>query len=74
MTISVRNHSSGAISIFVEGTKDVAAFKQMVQRGTNLYPDTPGSIKLAADLITLGAAQQDYLHITTVNSDKSSQN
>ncbi len=35
-------------------------FKQLVQRGSNLYPDSSPAIKELADLITLGRIQQDY--------------
>lgn len=36
------------------------AFKQLIQRGANLWPDAPPEIKEFADLITNGKVLQDY--------------
>jgi len=38
----------------------VGAFKELVQRGSNLWPDAPPVIKEFADVITTGSVQQDY--------------
>ena len=35
-------------------------FKELVQRGTNLWPDAPPAAKEFADLITSGIVLQDY--------------
>lgn len=35
-------------------------FRQLVQRGTNLWPDAPAHIKHFADIITNGKPMQDY--------------
>jgi hypothetical protein len=36
------------------------AFNEMVQRGTNLWPDAHPVIKELADIITVGVIQQNY--------------
>lgn len=46
---------------------DLPAFKQMVQRGVNLWPDAPASIKSAADIITNGAEMQPYAQLSGEN-------
>lgn len=62
MTIStefaVKQLSS--FSITVTGDADIAAFKQLIQRGANLWPDAPPEIKEFADLVTTGQVQQNY--------------
>ena len=40
--------------------EDIALFKELVQRATNLWPDAPPAIKEFADVITSGNALQDY--------------
>lgn len=47
------------VHITVPGS-DWARFQEMVQRGTNLWPDAPDFIKKAADLITSGKVMQSY--------------
>lgn len=47
------------VHITVPGT-DWKRFQEMVQRGTNLWPDAPDYIKKAADLITSGKVMQPY--------------
>lgn len=39
---------------------DLAAFKELIQRGANLWPDAPPAIKHFADIITNGEVLQDY--------------
>ena len=39
---------------------DLAGFKELIQRGANLWPDAPASIKEFADLVTSGTIRQDY--------------
>ena len=42
-------------------TMHAAAFRELVQRGANLWPDAPPYIKELADIITNnGVVQQDY--------------
>ena len=36
------------------------SFKQLVQRGANLWPDAPPEIKEFSDLITTGKVNQNY--------------
>lgn len=49
----------GAHVVTVE-LESLAAFKQLVQRGANLWPDAPPEIKEFADLVTNGSILQDY--------------
>jgi hypothetical protein len=48
------------VTICIAGTESIEAFKQLVQRGANLWPDAPASIKGFADLVTTGTIMQDY--------------
>lgn len=55
------------------------AFKEMVQRATQCWPDAPAEIKHFADEITNGAPMQDYFKnphlsgpVKSNNSDKAS--
>lgn len=48
-------------TIVVVITKEsIEPFKQLIQRGANLWPDAPAEIKEFADLITTGKVMQDY--------------
>lgn len=40
--------------------ESIPAFKELIQRGANLWPDAPAEIKEFADLITNGQILQDY--------------
>lgn len=40
--------------------ESLETFKQLVQRGANLWPDAPPEIKEFADLVTNGTVLQDY--------------
>ncbi len=51
---------SGIIAIIVADDGDIIHFKELVQRGANLWPDAPPSIKEFADLVTGGEVLQDY--------------
>lgn len=54
----ISNHKGIAIGVGVAG---LAAFKELIQRGTNLWPDAPPEIKAMADLVLNdGVIQQDY--------------
>lgn len=63
--ISVHEHNKNdtvfppLLYVTVDG-KDVKHFKELVQRGANLWPDAPASIKTLADLVTTGKVLQDY--------------
>lgn len=46
--------------IVIDGPKALAAFKELVQRGANLWPDAPPEIKTFADEVTNGRILQDY--------------
>lgn len=39
---------------------DIPAFKELIQRGANLWPDAPPAIKEFADVATTGSPLQDY--------------
>jgi len=47
-------------TIVIDNHTDMKAFKELVQRGANLWPDAPASIKSFADLVTVGKEQQPY--------------
>jgi hypothetical protein len=46
--------------IIVDDAVDMVGFKELVQRGANLWPDAPASIKSFADIVTNGQVMQDY--------------
>lgn len=46
--------------IIVDEPIDMVGFKELVQRGSNLWPDAPASIKSFADLVTNGREMQPY--------------
>lgn len=46
-------------AVFVSGD-DIKPFQELVQRGANLWPDAPPSIKELADLVTSGKILQNY--------------
>jgi hypothetical protein len=48
------------VYIIVHGVEDVAAFKKLVQAGSNLEPNTSPAMKELADLVTVGHIQQPY--------------
>ena len=49
-----------SISIDIFGKDSVKSFKELIQRGANLWPDAPPEIKELADLVTNGKILQDY--------------
>jgi NTP pyrophosphatase (non-canonical NTP hydrolase) len=57
-TISTGPHDYKIIGI--HGEFSISAFKELVHRATNLWPDAPAEIKEFADMITVGHVQQDY--------------
>lgn len=42
-------------------------FQELVQRGSNLWPDAPDFIKRAADIITNGKVMQEYDKMSSEN-------
>lgn len=52
--------TSNLQTIVLDSAQSIARFKELVQRGANLWPDAPAEIKEAADLITNGTILQDY--------------
>lgn len=46
--------------VTVYGEASIKEFKELVQRGTNLWPDASPDIKEFADLVTNGRVLQDY--------------
>ena len=49
-----------AVFISIIGHADVAAFKKLVQQGSNLEPNLSTAMKELADLVTVGKIQQPY--------------
>lgn len=52
--------SSAALYLIIEGADDIAAFKKLVQQGSNLEPNMTASMKELADLVTSGEILQNY--------------
>lgn len=46
--------------IIIDSAQSIARFKELVQRGANLFPDAHPELKEFADLITNGTILQDY--------------
>ena len=71
MTIDVFQNFSGigGVRIFIMGDS-IPHFRELVQRGSNLWPDAPPEIKELADLITIGKIQQDYRSQDTSRKEK----
>jgi len=46
--------------IHINNAEDYKNFQELIQRGANLWPDAPASIKRLADLITSGKIMQEY--------------
>lgn len=59
MAIMYCENSYGFVTVNIT-PEDVPHFKELVQRGANLWPDAPPSIKEFADNVTVGHVQQDY--------------
>ena len=51
--------NGSSIRVYVNAMEE-KAFRELVQRGANLWPDAPPSMKQFADLITNGKVLQDY--------------
>ena len=48
------------VSIVIDTAEDVEAFKKLVFRGANLWPDAPAEIKRFSDKLEQGEVLQDY--------------
>lgn len=48
------------ISIVVRGQEDIAEFEKLISRGISTWDQAAPQIKVAADEIRYGKAQQDY--------------
>lgn len=59
----------GGLIIAIE-PENIPMFQELVQRGTNLWPDASPELKIFADLVTTGAVQQDYKLQSGVNNHK----
>lgn len=57
--INVYTAQNGGLIITVPPEQE-AAFKELVHRAVNLWPDASPEIKHFADIITNGAPMQDY--------------
>lgn len=67
LSIHVHRFQSGNLEIHVPATQ-ADAFKELIQRATNLWPDAPPTIKAFADLVTNdGKLMQDYSKATVTN-------
>jgi hypothetical protein len=51
---------TGRSAVVLVDEESVPAFREMVQRATNLWPDAPPEIKEFADMVTVGHVQQKY--------------
>lgn len=59
MSIEVSTSDGYDINIWIK-TADIPAFKELVFRATNLWPDAPPEIKRFSDLLLHGKVLQDY--------------
>lgn len=46
--------------IHIRDEESWKSFQELIQRGSNLWPDAPPEIKEFADLVTNGKVMQDY--------------
>lgn len=46
--------------IKIDTAEDYKMFQELVQRGSNLWPDAPAPIKRIADMVTSGKIMQVY--------------
>ena len=47
-------------AIFIDNEEDYIHFQELIQRGSNLWPDAPACVKQIADLVTSGRIMQSY--------------
>lgn len=57
--IEVKELAGDAVIIVVD-KNSAEAFKELVHRGTNLWPDAPPEVKEFSDIITNGHVLQNY--------------
>lgn len=48
--------ASATMYVMIDGTEDIAAFKKLVQKGSNLEPNMTVAMKELADLVTNGVS------------------
>lgn len=55
----------GAINktVIISTAADYKMFQELVQRGSNLWPDAPAEVKAFADMVTNGQVMQEYRDI-----------
>jgi len=46
--------------VWIDAADDYISFQELVQRGANLWPNAPASIKELADMVTSGKVMQQY--------------
>lgn len=61
MTIRHAPINESTHNIYLTGYESIAAFKMMVRRALNVWPDAPPEIKEFGDLILEGKVLQDYV-------------
>lgn len=54
------DESAGYLEIQFQDAASVLDFKNLIQRGINLWPDASPTMKSIADIITIGTVQQNY--------------
>lgn len=59
MSFSIQSIADDALVIVVD-SESLESFKELVQRGANLWPDASAEIKEFADMITNGEVLQNY--------------
>lgn len=60
MIFVTTNYPVNSRTIIEVENESLKGFQELVQRGTNLWPDAPVEIKEFADLVTSGQVMQDY--------------
>ena len=58
--ITCKAIAQDGLVIVIDGPESISRFKDLVQRGANLFPDAHPEIKTFADLVTSGKVLQDY--------------
>ena len=54
-----KSHNNDQVTIVITDAS-IKRFQELVQRGTNLWPDAHPEIKETADIITTGSILQNY--------------
>jgi hypothetical protein len=60
--IRIQHHPTDEFitNVFISGEESNKAFKELVFRATNLWPDAPPEVKIFADILQFGKSLQDY--------------